>query len=1113
MYYDICSYNNHRECIPELCRCSKTDPITGRLLPCENTAIQTKRYPRTEVFDTGASGFGLRLLEDIPANTIIVEYLGEVISSEEMVERMRKYKKTDHFYFATLGNGLMLDAGRMGSVARFANHSCQPNSSLQRWTVRNEIRIALVSSQPIPADSEITYQYHFTDDGWKNNPIRSQKCHCRSLFCNGFVGASQKNSFAAVQANELRARQLLASLRPHTAPDQEGDDDPGQPRRSKESILSFLQQSQELLAKLPALPALPASPSSSLGSGEGQVLGSLAASLAEIRTLLDDFLVLEAEAVDFLRSGPRVGGFLSLADCRQLRKRLAASRVSGEAEAELLRMLTAQRKAAKKIRALRERCGLPVDEIALDEEEPAAVDEQGPPPPSASTSEVPVGFVLWDDLIAAASAVLDCFPLACPLVPWLLGLVLESNLFAMAQLLPLVTGTDYFYQADCGPFLRDHQLLQQIARLYLPEMAGDFPKDLFYIANYLSDYLSIYMDKNRLDLVASSSSSSSAPVPASLSAEQQRRLCLGLRPGLKLPETQLVERSSSSSGKKGKGKGHESEEFHCFCHLREEDGENSVMSQCLSCGGWFHLACNNHQTVSLASARQLGDFHCNSCLFRLRRWSPFAFEPASEWKYSKKDLSSAQAIKKHEKRLTSKLLHQSQALALGQAQTQQPSQDVVQAMQLLEKSDVLRAKKKSTNFLSLEDFEKILRLSEGLRLQWSPAASLLNVMKQLLLHWEQKVGRFFDRALPALPALIDPFLATPAQDDEAGGLGDRWGELAQVQREAAGVYFDLQILHLRHPPALDRLRALLWLLAVLPLCQQRRQHSAHFLCLVRGLTESSADDISTIDAPSQPLCRRDELRRATAAGRSLLQKLIVADPLAPLLRSVLGGLDGFEALWSQLSARCLGMAPAALTEPTARRLLALVEQFCRWVDEGESFLWAFVRCLNRPLSRLCCGQDQSVSLAPEQSLYCWCRQGDDGREMICCDSCGDWFHLDCLHRPSNSNSAGQLRKKRKSSTHSTRANRKKAKASLVKVEPAQQGEVVSSEGSSAVEARGIVEASEVLLGMIKKEGDDGLCVKAEPTSKEEEAAAEEEEERFFCISCCFFQGVAYPHRW
>lgn len=29
----------------------------------------------------------------------------------------------------------MLDAKRMGSVARFANHSCEPNCDLQKWSV------------------------------------------------------------------------------------------------------------------------------------------------------------------------------------------------------------------------------------------------------------------------------------------------------------------------------------------------------------------------------------------------------------------------------------------------------------------------------------------------------------------------------------------------------------------------------------------------------------------------------------------------------------------------------------------------------------------------------------------------------------------------------------------------------------------------------------------------------------------------------------------------------------------------------------------------------------------------------------------------------------------
>jgi [histone H3]-lysine4 N-trimethyltransferase ASH1L len=47
------------------------------------------------------------------------------------------WNPTEHedFYFASLGGGLMLDAKRMGSVARFANHSCAPNCDLQKWSV------------------------------------------------------------------------------------------------------------------------------------------------------------------------------------------------------------------------------------------------------------------------------------------------------------------------------------------------------------------------------------------------------------------------------------------------------------------------------------------------------------------------------------------------------------------------------------------------------------------------------------------------------------------------------------------------------------------------------------------------------------------------------------------------------------------------------------------------------------------------------------------------------------------------------------------------------------------------------------------------------------------
>lgn len=39
----------------------------------------------------------------------------------------------------------MLDAKNMGSVARFANHSCEPNCELQKWSVLGNCRIVAVN--------------------------------------------------------------------------------------------------------------------------------------------------------------------------------------------------------------------------------------------------------------------------------------------------------------------------------------------------------------------------------------------------------------------------------------------------------------------------------------------------------------------------------------------------------------------------------------------------------------------------------------------------------------------------------------------------------------------------------------------------------------------------------------------------------------------------------------------------------------------------------------------------------------------------------------------------------------------------------------------------------
>lgn len=71
--------------------------------------------------------------------------------------------------------------------------------------------------------------------------------------------------------------------------------------------------------------------------------------------------------------------------------------------------------------------------------------------------------------------------------------------------------------------------------------------------------------------------------------------------------------------------------------------------------------------------------------------------------------------------------------------------------------------------------------------------------------------------------------------------------------------------------------------------------------------------------------------------------------------------------------------------------------------------------------------------APQVTAYCWCRQGDDGTPMVCCDGCEEWFHCRCVglssagavHMP-----AKKASKSASSASNNNRRTKKAAKADL-----------------------------------------------------------------------------------
>eukprot|EP00049_Salpingoeca_infusionum_P009442 m.158064 g.158064 ORF g.158064 m.158064 type:complete len:1255 (-) comp14337_c0_seq15:406-4170(-) len=169
------------ECDPRLC---------GFGSECTNLRIQQRKNPRLVPIETPGRGWGLRLGQDVQAGDFIVEYVGEVIDSEECKSRLTKEEKaaSNSFYMLSLAPDLFIDARLKANLARFINHSCDPNCVTQKWEVLGEPRVGIFANQDIPANTELTFDYQLDCLG----SAMKTKCMCGSANCSGFIGAKRK---------------------------------------------------------------------------------------------------------------------------------------------------------------------------------------------------------------------------------------------------------------------------------------------------------------------------------------------------------------------------------------------------------------------------------------------------------------------------------------------------------------------------------------------------------------------------------------------------------------------------------------------------------------------------------------------------------------------------------------------------------------------------------------------------------------------------------------------------------------------------------------------------------------------------------------------------------
>jgi SET domain-containing protein len=119
---------------------------------CQNNKLRLKKYEKIKLKMMGSRGVGAIASEYIPAGTLIIEYVGDLINKSEMMRRLseKKARKDKDYYFMCVDADLYIDAEPRGNKSRFINHSCDPNSDTFKIEVEGNSRIAIVSKVNIP---------------------------------------------------------------------------------------------------------------------------------------------------------------------------------------------------------------------------------------------------------------------------------------------------------------------------------------------------------------------------------------------------------------------------------------------------------------------------------------------------------------------------------------------------------------------------------------------------------------------------------------------------------------------------------------------------------------------------------------------------------------------------------------------------------------------------------------------------------------------------------------------------------------------------------------------------------------------------------------------------
>jgi hypothetical protein len=923
---------------------------------CKNTCIQTRTFPLTEVMRTDTCGFGLRLLEDIEADTMICEYLGEVITPEECTNRMATYDLGDDFYFASLGQGLMLDAKTMGSIARFANHSCDPNCELQKWMVLGEPHICLVSTTKLLKGTEITYNYQYFQDGMEEiSKLKRQKCHCGAASCAGTIGGKVRISASDVWLS--KANSLLHSSKRYPL-------ETFQLHISDEVINSNnVSSSCVEIQKIKG------------------VIGDGLKWIRDLKRLIDVILIEKNVTLDLGVLG-KLGKHNSSLDFTQVFDNIDITDISiltVDIVQELLEKIPKCLKLQEAVYLdqLKDRC-IRTNRYILSYEESLNKQEAQEVAVPGSPKSLAV-HIRWEDVVVIIKDIYACLPMKVDNGNKIMELYQDLSNWCLRWL----SGLNKSHVIPDGGVRKLDSLswntIDAISKVY----SLDLTDDAFVSTDFLDERLYLYM--KRIGLVK---------------GDWKEKL-----EGMGKKSQELVGTSDDN-------KQIDLEDMlHCFCCMPETEGETLTFSQCDSCDRWFHPQCLNLTVTSVGQKTKV--FNCPLCLHRSNLCSAYIEAPSTEWKISRKAIkqdvvkcgTNAQ-IRCRSKKSNPVEIRTLDDMPVVKEESMTRSGGNECSL-LKKKSDAKNyikriSKSVTSDTLNVQEIEMALaddKLGLGLHMSnkrtivtGSPPQLLLNMILKFTQEWIQKSTAFIESdELKAFYGLLQTISNETCTVTQGGGGGIETLDPLEVDdtillhevtllEKCLNLYFELRLLRVKTPEVIN-LRRIVWLISSKTLITSKKNERVERVkpqlidlrrALEGGVKLTMQDEATFKLIESVVLC----------ADRYISQGLKCSKDESAAILNCFQNFEwvSFDKEYSYARVRSLALA-------SKKQAKKRHETHDEKVDDDDK---------NNITANIASSKIIPDGQQQQPELFCYCQEPDyQGSKYIQCDGCEEWFHFEC----------------------------------------------------------------------------------------------------------------------